>query len=165
MHIFNDEYARRKSNYIGDPKIAKEIDHEDASTNEASNQKIQRTTWQKENAKWKIDIMIRSRGECSKWYEETLQGLCTSYNLHLNTICTNMASLFPRYHLNQSKYQETKERWAQSGAENKIRKLPKVRAQLRFLHLSTMCTTWNPHSLYLFKNTTMYKREIFFFIT
>ena len=24
MHIFNDEYTRRKSNYIEDPKIAKE---------------------------------------------------------------------------------------------------------------------------------------------
>ena len=26
MHIFNDEYTRRKSNYIEDPKIANEID-------------------------------------------------------------------------------------------------------------------------------------------
>ena len=44
MHIFSDEYTRRKSNYIEDPKIAKEIDHEEASTNEASNQKTQRAT-------------------------------------------------------------------------------------------------------------------------
>ena len=41
MHIFSDEYTRRKSNYIEDSKIANEIDHEEASTNEASNQKIQ----------------------------------------------------------------------------------------------------------------------------
>ena len=44
MHIFNDEYSRRKSNYIEVPKIAKEMDHKEASTNDASNQKIQRTT-------------------------------------------------------------------------------------------------------------------------
>ena len=25
MHIFNDEYTRRKSNYIEDPKIAKKM--------------------------------------------------------------------------------------------------------------------------------------------
>ena len=47
MHIFNDEYTRRKSNYIEDPKIAKEIYGEEASTNEASNQMIQRTNLQK----------------------------------------------------------------------------------------------------------------------
>ena len=43
MHIFNDEYTRRKSNYIEDPKIANERYDEEASTNEASNQKIQIT--------------------------------------------------------------------------------------------------------------------------
>ena len=43
MHIFNDEYTRRKSNYIEDPKIANEIDDEEASTNEASNQKDPKT--------------------------------------------------------------------------------------------------------------------------
>ena len=47
MHIFNDEYTRRKSNYIEDPKIAKEKYGEEASTNEASNQMIQRTNLQK----------------------------------------------------------------------------------------------------------------------
>ena len=41
MHIFNEEYTRRKSNYIEDPKIANEIDDEEASTNGASNQMIQ----------------------------------------------------------------------------------------------------------------------------
>ena len=40
MHIFNDEYTRRKSNYIEDPKIANEKYGEEASTNEESNQKI-----------------------------------------------------------------------------------------------------------------------------
>ena len=41
MHIFIDEYTRRKSNYIEDPKIANEIDDEEASTNDTSNQMIQ----------------------------------------------------------------------------------------------------------------------------
>ena len=41
MHIFNDEYTRRKSNYMEDPKIANEIDDEEASTNDTSNQMIQ----------------------------------------------------------------------------------------------------------------------------
>jgi len=43
MHISNDEYTRRKSNYIEDPKIANEKYGEEASTNKASNQKIQIT--------------------------------------------------------------------------------------------------------------------------
>ena len=41
MHIFNDEYTRRKSNYIEGPKIANEKYGEEASTDEASNQNIQ----------------------------------------------------------------------------------------------------------------------------
>ena len=47
MHIFNDEYTRRKSNYIEDPKIAKEINDEDASTNEASIQMIQQPIYKR----------------------------------------------------------------------------------------------------------------------
>ena len=44
-HIFNDEYTRRKSNYIEDQKIANEKYDKEASTNEASNQKIQITKY------------------------------------------------------------------------------------------------------------------------
>ena len=47
MHIFNDEYTRRKSNYIEDPKIANEIDDEEASTNDASNQMIQQPIYKR----------------------------------------------------------------------------------------------------------------------
>ena len=47
MHIFNDEYTRRKSNYIEDPKIAKEKYGEEASTNEASNQMIKEPIYKK----------------------------------------------------------------------------------------------------------------------
>jgi len=54
----------RKSNYIEDPKIANEIDDEEASTNEASNQKDQRPFDQKEIPNERKDIMIRANG-CS----------------------------------------------------------------------------------------------------
>ena len=47
MHIFNDEYTRRKSNYIEDPKIANEIDDEEASTNDTSNQMIQQPIYKR----------------------------------------------------------------------------------------------------------------------
>ena len=48
VHIFNDEYTGRKSNYIEDPKIAKEKKYgEEASTNEASNQMIKEPIYKK----------------------------------------------------------------------------------------------------------------------
>ena len=47
MHIFNDEYTRRKSNYIEDPKIANEIDDEEGSTNDTSNQMIQQPIYKR----------------------------------------------------------------------------------------------------------------------
>ena len=47
MHIFNDEYTRRKSNYMEDPKIANEIDDEEASTNDTSNQMIQQPIYKR----------------------------------------------------------------------------------------------------------------------
>ena len=47
MHIFNDKYTKRKSNYIEDPKIAKEKYGEGASTNEASNQMIQQSIYKR----------------------------------------------------------------------------------------------------------------------
>ena len=41
MHVSNDEYLGRRSNYIEDPKIAKENKLKDTSTKEVNNQRIQ----------------------------------------------------------------------------------------------------------------------------
>ena len=54
----------RKSNYIEDPKIANKIDDDEASTNEASNQKIQKPFNQKEIPNERKDIMIKPK-RCS----------------------------------------------------------------------------------------------------
>jgi len=45
----------RKSNYIEDQRLQKYNKVNEASTNEASNQRIQRTNWTKE------DVMIREK--------------------------------------------------------------------------------------------------------
>jgi hypothetical protein len=53
------------------------------------------------------------------------------------------------YQLDKTRYQ-MKDRYydkIKKSALNKMRKLPKVRAQIRILHLNTLRITWNPHSL------------------
>ena len=50
MHIFNDEYTRRKSNYIEDPKIAKKIrkHHRMEKANKRSKEPLDNTKIPKE---------------------------------------------------------------------------------------------------------------------
>ena len=62
MHLSSDEYMEGIKLYWGS-KDCKMYQGEEASTNESSNQKIQWTNWQKEDTKWKIDIMIWSSRE------------------------------------------------------------------------------------------------------
>jgi hypothetical protein len=71
---------------------------------QASNQEIQRTNWTQE------DMMIRAK-KCFKWNKEAPQGSCTNLIfLHLNTICTNMESSLPIYHLKYNHKHEINKR-------------------------------------------------------
>jgi hypothetical protein len=63
------------------------------------------------------------------------------YKVHKHGIITP-SILFKKLYQVKSNTMITK-----NGVLNKMRKLPKIHAKIRMLHLNTICTTWNSHSL------------------